>query len=183
MGSFVPSCHTRLNAEEAPQIFLPTLGGPFPCCGSWGTFPLPRSFQTLSAAPKSFSCFLADEIMWPEGDEALPADAQDLITRLLRQCPLERLGTGTYSRPLRGYLARQFPSNFCGFEAKACPTTRGVLGGCLLLGVLPRKAAQGSGPCFLSRLLCVEQRLCHLGWEQEHARSLTRVSLPGRRCT
>ncbi|NXS05866.1 MAST3 kinase, partial [Oxylabes madagascariensis] len=37
---------------------------------------------------------LADEIMWPEGDEALPADAQDLITRLLRQCPLERLGTG-----------------------------------------------------------------------------------------
>ncbi|NXU93483.1 MAST3 kinase, partial [Xiphorhynchus elegans] len=41
-----------------------------------------------------FSFFLADEIMWPEGDEALPADAQDLITRLLRQCPLERLGTG-----------------------------------------------------------------------------------------
>lgn len=41
------------------------------------------------------SPFVADEIMWPEGDEALPADAQDLITRLLRQCPLERLGTGT----------------------------------------------------------------------------------------
>lgn len=32
--------------------------------------------------------------MWPEGDEALPADAQDLITRLLRQSPLDRLGTG-----------------------------------------------------------------------------------------
>lgn len=41
---------------------------------------------------------VADEIMWPEGDEALPADAQDLITRLLRQCPLERLGTGTCAR-------------------------------------------------------------------------------------
>lgn len=32
--------------------------------------------------------------MWPEGEEALPADAQDLITRLLRQNPLDRLGTG-----------------------------------------------------------------------------------------
>ncbi|OWK12543.1 hypothetical protein Celaphus_00002974 [Cervus elaphus hippelaphus] len=29
-----------------------------------------------------------------EGEEALPADAQDLITRLLRQSPLDRLGTG-----------------------------------------------------------------------------------------
>lgn len=38
--------------------------------------------------------FLPDAVMWPEGDEALPADAQDLITRLLRHCPLERLGTG-----------------------------------------------------------------------------------------
>lgn len=39
--------------------------------------------------------FLADEIFWPEGDDALPADAQDLITRLLKQNPLDRLGTGT----------------------------------------------------------------------------------------
>jgi hypothetical protein len=42
--------------------------------------------------------------MWPEGDEALPLDAQDLITRLLRQSPMDRLGTGKsvgqlYSRP------------------------------------------------------------------------------------
>lgn len=36
-----------------------------------------------------------DEIIWPEGDDALPADAQDLITRLLRQSPLDRLGTST----------------------------------------------------------------------------------------
>ncbi|NWH77225.1 MAST3 kinase, partial [Piaya cayana] len=41
-----------------------------------------------------FGQVISDEIMWPEGDEALPTDAQDLITRLLRQCPLERLGTG-----------------------------------------------------------------------------------------
>ncbi|XP_054031482.1 microtubule-associated serine/threonine-protein kinase 3 isoform X7 [Dryobates pubescens] len=41
-----------------------------------------------------FGQVISDEIMWPEGDEALPADAQDLIMRLLRQCPLERLGTG-----------------------------------------------------------------------------------------
>uniref|UniRef100_A0A2I3HDZ5 non-specific serine/threonine protein kinase n=1 Tax=Nomascus leucogenys TaxID=61853 RepID=A0A2I3HDZ5_NOMLE len=40
-----------------------------------------------------FGQVVSDEIMWPEGDEALPADAQDLITRLLRQSPLDRLGT------------------------------------------------------------------------------------------
>lgn len=43
--------------------------------------------------------FAADEIVWPEGDEALPPDAQDLISKLLRQNPLERLGTG-----LRSYI-------------------------------------------------------------------------------
>ncbi|KAJ7308313.1 hypothetical protein JRQ81_008847 [Phrynocephalus forsythii] len=41
-----------------------------------------------------FGQVISDEIVWPEGDEALPADAQDLITLLLRRCPLERLGTG-----------------------------------------------------------------------------------------
>ncbi|XP_039322516.1 microtubule-associated serine/threonine-protein kinase 3 isoform X2 [Saimiri boliviensis] len=41
-----------------------------------------------------FGQVVSDEIMWPDGDEALPADAQDLITRLLRQSPLDRLGTG-----------------------------------------------------------------------------------------
>ena len=46
------------------------------------------------ASPASSLPLTADEIMWPEGEEALPADAQDLITRLLRQSPLDRLGTG-----------------------------------------------------------------------------------------
>ncbi|XP_016066218.1 PREDICTED: microtubule-associated serine/threonine-protein kinase 3 isoform X2 [Miniopterus natalensis] len=41
-----------------------------------------------------FGQVVSDEIMWPEGEEALPSDAQDLITRLLRQSPLDRLGTG-----------------------------------------------------------------------------------------
>ncbi|XP_013002965.2 microtubule-associated serine/threonine-protein kinase 3 isoform X8 [Cavia porcellus] len=41
-----------------------------------------------------FGQVVSDEIMWPEGEEALPADAQDLITRLLRQSPMDRLGTG-----------------------------------------------------------------------------------------
>lgn len=41
-----------------------------------------------------FGQVVNDEIIWPEGEDALPADAQDLITRLLRQGPLERLGTG-----------------------------------------------------------------------------------------
>ncbi|XP_051869129.1 LOW QUALITY PROTEIN: microtubule-associated serine/threonine-protein kinase 2 [Pristis pectinata] len=34
-------------------------------------------------------------IAWPDGDEALPPDAEDLISKLLRQNPLERLGTGS----------------------------------------------------------------------------------------
>ncbi|XP_060132476.1 microtubule-associated serine/threonine-protein kinase 3 isoform X2 [Zootoca vivipara] len=41
-----------------------------------------------------FGQVISDEIIWPEGDEALPTDAQDLITQLLKHCPLERLGTG-----------------------------------------------------------------------------------------
>ncbi|XP_040027484.2 microtubule-associated serine/threonine-protein kinase 3 isoform X2 [Gasterosteus aculeatus] len=43
---------------------------------------------------KLFGQVVNDDIIWPEGEDALPADAQDLITRLLRQSPLERLGTG-----------------------------------------------------------------------------------------
>lgn len=45
-------------------------------------------------------CGSIDEIIWPEGDEALPPDAQDLISKLLRQNPLERLGTGHLAHKL-----------------------------------------------------------------------------------
>ncbi|XP_048705889.2 microtubule-associated serine/threonine-protein kinase 4 isoform X4 [Caretta caretta] len=41
-----------------------------------------------------FGQVISDEINWPEKDEAPPPDTQDLITLLLRQNPLERLGTG-----------------------------------------------------------------------------------------
>ncbi|KAG7476959.1 hypothetical protein MATL_G00088350 [Megalops atlanticus] len=41
-----------------------------------------------------FGQVISDEINWPEGEEAPPPDSQDLITLLLRQNPLERLGTG-----------------------------------------------------------------------------------------
>ncbi|XP_062411556.1 microtubule-associated serine/threonine-protein kinase 3 isoform X2 [Sardina pilchardus] len=41
-----------------------------------------------------FGQVVSDEIIWPDGDDALPVDAQDLITRFLRQSPMERLGTG-----------------------------------------------------------------------------------------
>uniref|UniRef100_A0A674PA72 non-specific serine/threonine protein kinase n=1 Tax=Takifugu rubripes TaxID=31033 RepID=A0A674PA72_TAKRU len=41
-----------------------------------------------------FGQVVNDDLIWPDGEDALPADAQDLITRLLRQNPLERLGTG-----------------------------------------------------------------------------------------
>ncbi|XP_069794992.1 microtubule-associated serine/threonine-protein kinase 4-like isoform X4 [Narcine bancroftii] len=41
-----------------------------------------------------FGQVISDEINWPEGDEAPASEAQELITLLLRQNPLERLGTG-----------------------------------------------------------------------------------------
>ncbi|XP_067114654.1 microtubule-associated serine/threonine-protein kinase 3 isoform X1 [Osmerus mordax] len=41
-----------------------------------------------------FGQVISDEINWPEGEEAPPVDAQELITLLLRQNPLERMGTG-----------------------------------------------------------------------------------------
>uniref|UniRef100_A0A8C2KWJ8 non-specific serine/threonine protein kinase n=1 Tax=Cyprinus carpio TaxID=7962 RepID=A0A8C2KWJ8_CYPCA len=41
-----------------------------------------------------FGQVVSDEIEWPEGDDALPLESQDLITKLLRQSPKERLGTG-----------------------------------------------------------------------------------------
>ncbi|XP_053714702.1 microtubule-associated serine/threonine-protein kinase 3 isoform X3 [Synchiropus splendidus] len=41
-----------------------------------------------------FGQVVSDDIIWPDGDDALPMEAQDLITRLLRQSPLDRLGTG-----------------------------------------------------------------------------------------
>uniref|UniRef100_A0A8C2HIL8 non-specific serine/threonine protein kinase n=1 Tax=Cyprinus carpio TaxID=7962 RepID=A0A8C2HIL8_CYPCA len=41
-----------------------------------------------------FGQVVSDEIIWPDGDDALPVDAQDLITRLLNQNAQERLGRG-----------------------------------------------------------------------------------------
>ncbi|KAL4657994.1 microtubule-associated serine/threonine-protein kinase 1 [Arapaima gigas] len=40
-----------------------------------------------------FGQVITDAIMWPEGEEALPADAQNLISSLLQTNPLIRLGT------------------------------------------------------------------------------------------
>ncbi|XP_066548530.1 microtubule-associated serine/threonine-protein kinase 2 isoform X2 [Amia ocellicauda] len=42
-----------------------------------------------------FGQVISDEIIWPEEEEALPPEAQDLICKLLHQNPLERLGTGS----------------------------------------------------------------------------------------
>ncbi|XP_041108460.1 microtubule-associated serine/threonine-protein kinase 3-like isoform X2 [Polyodon spathula] len=41
-----------------------------------------------------FGQVISDEISWPEGDDAPPSDSQELITLLLRQNPLDRMGTG-----------------------------------------------------------------------------------------
>ncbi|XP_055260034.1 microtubule-associated serine/threonine-protein kinase 2 isoform X4 [Moschus berezovskii] len=50
-----------------------------------------------------FGQVISDEIVWPEGDDALPPDAQDLTSKLLHQNPLERLGTGS------AYEVKQHP--------------------------------------------------------------------------
>ncbi|XP_045709627.1 microtubule-associated serine/threonine-protein kinase 1 isoform X3 [Phyllostomus hastatus] len=41
-----------------------------------------------------FGQVISDDILWPEGDEALPTDAQLLISSLLQTNPLVRLGAG-----------------------------------------------------------------------------------------
>ncbi|CDQ79261.1 unnamed protein product [Oncorhynchus mykiss] len=41
-----------------------------------------------------FGQVITDDIVWPDGDEVLPADAQGLISTLLQTNPLMRLGTG-----------------------------------------------------------------------------------------
>ncbi|KAM9314227.1 microtubule-associated serine/threonine-protein kinase 1 [Pholidichthys leucotaenia] len=41
-----------------------------------------------------FGQVITDNIVWPDGDEVLPADAQSLISELLQTNPLVRLGTG-----------------------------------------------------------------------------------------
>uniref|UniRef100_A0A3B5A7Z5 non-specific serine/threonine protein kinase n=1 Tax=Stegastes partitus TaxID=144197 RepID=A0A3B5A7Z5_9TELE len=41
-----------------------------------------------------FGQVITDDIVWPDGDDALPADAQALISALLQTNPLVRLGTG-----------------------------------------------------------------------------------------
>uniref|UniRef100_A0A8C9Y022 non-specific serine/threonine protein kinase n=1 Tax=Sander lucioperca TaxID=283035 RepID=A0A8C9Y022_SANLU len=41
-----------------------------------------------------FGQVISDEINWPEGEDAPPPDSQELITLLLRQNPLERMGSG-----------------------------------------------------------------------------------------
>ncbi|XP_028454889.1 microtubule-associated serine/threonine-protein kinase 1 [Perca flavescens] len=41
-----------------------------------------------------FGQVITDDIVWPEGDEALPLDSQHLISSLLQTNPLVRLGTG-----------------------------------------------------------------------------------------
>lgn len=43
-------------------------------------------------------CMFLDEINWPEGEDAPPPDAQELITLLLRQNPLDRMGAGTNAK-------------------------------------------------------------------------------------
>ena len=39
------------------------------------------------------SCVVSGEIEWPEGDEALPIDAMNLVLALLEQDSIARVGT------------------------------------------------------------------------------------------
>lgn len=53
--------------------------------------------RKVSSCPPPLLC-LVDDIVWPEGDEALPLDSQHLISSLLQTNPLVRLGTGQSPR-------------------------------------------------------------------------------------
>ncbi|CDQ86959.1 unnamed protein product [Oncorhynchus mykiss] len=56
---------------------------------------LKPSFSHLHCPMQLISVY---DIVWPEGDDALPADAQHLISTLLQTNPLVRLGTGQHKR-------------------------------------------------------------------------------------
>lgn len=61
----------------------------------WMNF-FPWCFFDFPCAHLAFLPLLlrTDDIVWPEGDEVLPLDAQHLISSLLQTNPLVRLGTG-----------------------------------------------------------------------------------------
>lgn len=42
---------------------------------------------------------LTEEVEYPDGDEALPPEAEDLIRRLLEKNPVERLGETGFLKP------------------------------------------------------------------------------------
>lgn len=50
--------------------------------------------QSINPSFRLSLLYVVDDIVWPEGDEALPMDAQHLISSLLQTNPLVRLGTG-----------------------------------------------------------------------------------------
>lgn len=52
-----------------------------------------------------------DEINWPEGEDAPPPDAQELITLLLRQNPLERMGAGKEQKMWHAQVLGEDPVN------------------------------------------------------------------------
>lgn len=52
-------------------------------------------------------CVCVDDIEWPVGDEALPSEAESLISALLQTNPLERLGTGTHPPVSHTYAISQ----------------------------------------------------------------------------
>lgn len=63
--------------------------------GFLSLFPFPSTLSLFSLLLSVFLSLLrVDDIVWPEGDEALPFDAQHLISSLLQTNPLVRLGTG-----------------------------------------------------------------------------------------
>ncbi len=61
---------------------------------------------------------MVDDIVWPEGDEALPVDAQHLISSLLQTNPLVRLGTG--QSPASVVPNLKSPSFFIFFPGLCC---------------------------------------------------------------
>lgn len=79
--------------DTPEELFGQVISGACLLGGRWGAWGQGQTQGLLDPKVTPPPCS-ADDILWPEGDEALPTDAQLLISSLLQTNPLVRLGAG-----------------------------------------------------------------------------------------
>jgi len=66
--------------------------------------------------------FIEGVIEWPSEDEAPPEDARDLVTRLLEQDPIGRLGTtGAWTSVVFIFASTRYLTLVCAFVQQGVP--------------------------------------------------------------